>query len=277
MICYFKNMKKFKYVLICICIFGCGAASAENYDMSSEILRLKKELAAARSERLHVKDDILKDKKEFEIYVKRSSDRKTEFAAETDSVKKSTKAFDTKKDSLYALAGDLSKKNKEYELLQNDFREYVIDLCNVFYRISKNNPPAVSKQTTGAVTFLINDCKTGSVDNVEAVHRLFQIYQNMEEATGTIQTGQEVIVPPEFHGEALMLRIGVFFEAIVDNEGKTGALWHGNDSTGQPIWQMVTDNQTAADLLKAVNIRESKALPALIALPYIAAGKKVAK
>ena len=160
MICYFKNMKKFKYVLICICIFGCGAASAENYDMSSEILRLKKELAAARSERLHVKDDILKDKKEFEIYVKRSSDRKTEFAAETDSVKKSTKAFDTKKDSLYALAGDLSKKNKEYELLQNDFREYVIDLCNVFYRISKNNPPAVSKQTTGAVTFLINDCKT---------------------------------------------------------------------------------------------------------------------
>ena len=74
-----------------------------------------------------------------------------------------------------------------------------------------------------------------------------------------------------------MLRIGVFFEAIVDNEGKTGALWHGNDSTGQPIWQMVTDNQTAADLLKAVNIRESKALPALIALPYIAAGKKVAK
>jgi hypothetical protein len=107
-----------------------------------------------------------------------------------------------------------------------------------------------------------------NIDNVEGLHRLVQIVGNMEEYNGTIQTGQETSVVPQLRGSALMLRIGSLFEAVVDEDGKTGALWQGNDSLGQPLWQTVAEAQSCAIILKAINMRESKALPAFMALPY---------
>jgi hypothetical protein len=245
-----------------------GIANGEIADIDNEILRLRKELTQVGQERLKVKEDAAKDRMEFASYQERTASRKALLVAETDSIKKTAHSLEIKRDSLGAYAGDLESQKKRYELLKDHFRDRIIAACTTLIGVAERSPPAGAKQTLGALSFLLNDCIAKSIDNVEGLHRLVQIIQNMEEYTGTIQTGQETSVTPQLRGGALMLRVGAVFEAVVDEDGKIGALWKGNDSLGQPIWLPLSDAQSCSMILKAINIRESKALPEFMALPY---------
>ena len=255
-----------------------GLVHAADYvDLENEIGRLKKELSAVRADRQRTMDDVIKDKKEFAAYQDRTASRKNSLARETDSLKRQIVLFEQKKDSLSAIAAGLEQQKREYGLLQEHFKEHLVAACATLMPLSKKSPPAVAKQSTAALSFLMNDCTTKSVDNVEAVHRLVQIISNIEEASRAIQTGQETPNLQQMQRSSLMLRIGSVFEAVVDDDAKNGALWQGSDASGRPLWQALTDAETRSMVLKAINIRESRVLPAFIVLPYAVPPLKEAK
>ena len=256
---------------------GCSAFALENVDVENEIGRIKKELSQARVERQKVAEDISKDAREFADYGQRAVARKSEGIAETDSIKRETALTVKKSDSLAAVISGLQLKRKQYDLMQEAFRQSVLAACARIQSFAKTTPDGASNQIVGSLTFLMNDCSSKAIDNVEAVRRLMQIIQNLDEASAAIQVGQETAAVPEIRGAGSMLRIGDIFEAVIDEEGKVCAFWHGADARGQGRWDVVRDPAAAAVVLKAINVRQGKALPSFVDVPYDVSSVKEAK
>ena len=138
-------------------------------------------------------------------------------------------------------------------------------------------PPSISPQFTGAFTFLLNDCSSKGVDNLEGLRRLVQIVQNMEDASSLVQTSQGATPVPELRGNVNLLRIGSVYEAAADDKSGACAVWRGIDSAYQPVWKLYTDRATVTAIREAINIREGKTLPAFTTLPFGKASRKEMK
>lgn len=253
------------------------AFAVESVDVDNEINRVKKELSQVQAERQRVAEDITKDAKEFADYEQRTASRKSECAAETDSIKRQTALTAQKSDSLGALVSGSQLKRKQYELLQESFRQSVIAACARLTIEAKKTPNGNANQANGALTFLVNDCRSKTIDNIEALHRLLQIIQNLDEAGGTIRVGQEPSAVPEIRGNASTLQIGNVFEAVVDDDAKVCAFWRGVGNADHQEWEVIRDPQVASLVLRAINVRQGKALPSFIDLPYGVSAAKGAK
>lgn len=256
-----------KILALALGMVSVSVFAVDNVDLENETNRIKKELSQIRLERQRVVEDMAKDKKEYSEYLLRTEARKNDCMKETDSIKHRTALTVQKRDSLASLINASQIKRKQYELLQESFRQSVVDACVRLSALVKKMPPNVSNQGIGAITFLMNDCRLKSIDNIEALHRLMQIIQNLEEAGASIQVGQETSVVPEIRNASL-LRIGAIFEAITDDEGKVCAFWSGVDSLGHEHWDVIRDPFVASLIIKAISVRQGKALPSFIDLPY---------
>ena len=95
-----------------------------------------------------------------------------------------------------------------------------------------------------------------------------------EEATGSIQVSQESSPIAEIRGMVYRLRIGTFFEAVVNVKGDECAVWYPSDTTG---WRTIKDVSIAGEIFKAANIREGKTMPSFVNLPLVADGAKGGK
>jgi len=236
---------------------------AETGTVEIDINRLKKEISQVKTERQRLHEDLSRDKSEFASYQERTASRKLSYAAETDSLHKLIVSFERKKDSLDAHISSIELEKRNFDLLKERFREHIAKACEQLLSSVKKCPPVVSRPIVGAITFLLNDCTTKNIDNIEALQRLVQTVRNVDEATLSIQTGQEASPVPDIRGSASMLRIGAVFEAIVDEDGKNAAVWLGG-----PGWRTLSGEENVGTISKAIAIRESKALPAFIALPW---------
>jgi hypothetical protein len=240
---------------------------AENPPSEHDINRLKKEIGQVKTERQRLREDIARDNAEFALYQERTAVRKKSYISETDSVRRVIATFGRKTDSLDAYIIDIELKKKNYDLLKTRFREHIAKACDKLLGAVKKYPPAVSRPAVGALTFLLNDCAAKNIDNIEALQRFIQIVRNLDEATLSVQTGQEASPAPSIRGTATMLRIGSVFEAFVDEDGKNAAVWHGSE-TGESGWLAISNTETVGAISKAIAIRESKSLPAFIFLPW---------
>jgi hypothetical protein len=240
---------------------------AENSLTELDINRLKKEISQVKTERQRLREDIARDNGEFSAYQERTAARKKNYMSETDSIRSVITAFGRKEDSLDAYITDIELKKKNFDLLKTRFREHIAKACEKLLGTIKKYPPAVSRPAVGALTFLLNDCTTKNIDNIEALQRFIQIVRNLDEATFSIQTGQEASPVPSIRGMATMLRIGSVFEAVVDEDGKNAAVWRGNEIGGAD-WRKLSSAEAVGAISKAIAIRESKSLPAFIFLPW---------
>ncbi len=243
-----------------------GARGADNTAYDQDPNRLKKEISQVKSERQRLREDISRDKSEFASYQERTAARKQSCTAETDSVRAVIAQFERKKDSLDAYISGIDLKKRNFDLVKERFREHIAKGCEKLLATIKKYPPAVSRPATGALTFLLNDCTTKNIDNIEALQRLAQTLRNLEESAFSIQTGQETSPVPSIRGSAAMLRIGSVFEAVVDEDGKNAAVW--NCDSGTVEWRTVSGPDNVAAISAAIAIRESKSLPAFVALPW---------
>jgi hypothetical protein len=242
------------------------ALGAENADFDLDITRCKKEIAQVSAERRRLREDLSRDKSEFTSYQERTALRKERYATETDSVRRLIASFERKNDSLDACIGSLDQKKRNFELLKERFGEHIAKACEKLISEAKKYPPAVARPAIGALTFLLNDCTVKNIDNIEALQRLVQAIRNLDESTLSIQTGQEASPVPTIRGNVSILRIGAIFEAIVDEDGKTAAVWRGVEG-GLPKWRIFSNGEDAGMIARAIAIRESKSMPAFIPLP----------
>jgi hypothetical protein len=240
---------------------------AEIPDFDLEIGRLRKEIALVKLERERLREDIARDKNEHAAYRERTAARKTDYIAETDSVRRLAASVERQKDSIEAFTADLEVKQKNFDLLKERFRDHIVTACKKIMDGIGRCPPSLSRPLAAALAFLANDCTSKNIDNIEALQRFVQILRNLDDATLSIQTGQETSALPQIKGNASMLRIGAVFEAVVDEDAKNAAVWIGGDSAAGG-WRAVSDAESVGSISRAIAVREGKSLPAFLPIPW---------
>lgn len=244
-------------------------ALAQNPDenLGKEIKRVRKELLQVQEEQGRTKEQREKDAKEFEEYRKRTLKRLREVRQQTDSIKQEILIYKGQNDSLSALVEAERGKKRRYEILQESLRTDLAGLCTRLADYAKTLPPTTASRSVSALKLLSNDLNAKGVENVEALNRMSQILTDLHENTAVIQIVQGSSPIPEIRGTTYRLRIGTVFEAVVNANKTKAALWTGYDKNGTPKWHIISDVAVADRILEAVNIREGKSLPKLVALP----------
>lgn len=244
------------------------AHGQQQEDLTPEINRIRKELVSVQNERERVAEEKRKDAEDFEEYRERIRETMRSVRHETDSIELETIDYTEKRDSLDALINSVENRAKQYEMLQDGLRTHLIGAVGRVMIFAEGLPPQASEKHISALKLLENELKAKDVDNIEAVTRLFQVISDMHDLTGNIQIAQGNSPVPEIRGTSYRIRMGAFFEAVVNAKGTTAAVWTGYGEDGNPLWQVISDPAIAGEILKAVNVREGKALPELVRLPF---------
>jgi hypothetical protein len=239
----------------------------QQQDLTEEIKRLRRELMQVQEKRNRTQEEIAKDKEDFQSYRKRSLERMRDIRQETDSIRQVIQQYSQQRDSLEAVVGGVKSRTRHYELLQDAFRRELVGACDTVGLYASELPPAGAEKVLSAIGLLRNELTTKTVDNIKSVTRLFQIVRDMHELEASIQIVQGTSPVPDIRGTTYRLRLGAFFEAVVNTAGTRAALWTGYDDEGNPQWRSIDDVAVASQVLKAVNVREGKSLPALVELP----------
>jgi len=260
--------KKYLLVLISVhCSLISPIKAAESVDLDEEIRRIRKELAQVTSQRQSVKQEAASDSKDHASYRTKFENRLKTASAETDSIFELIRQYRQRNDSLSAVIAGLKSSQKQYDLLQEDFRLRLIAVCDQISRLASTIPPMSSKSISNPAAFLKSELVSRNIDNIDGLQRLMQILNNHEELTGSIQIFQGISPVPEIPGTVYRLRIGCLFEAVVQSTGNRYALWNGMDSTGKEIWLTRSDPEGGSQILNAINIREGKTLPSFARIP----------
>ncbi len=258
---YLLNKSLLPLILLsCFILFA-----AEEHDILNEITRTKRELSRMMKERQKVYKAVAQDKKEFEAYKTRTKQRMASLSAQTDSVRQAVGIYQKRSDSLGAVLSGIQAQQKEYDLKQNHLRDNLIMLCDKAISSSRETTPSISEKAVPALDFLKSELAAGNIDNIEGIHRLVQILNDLELWLMDIQISQGTSPLSEIHGTVSRLRIGGVFEAIVDTKGEKSAIWSGG-SDGE--WVPIDNVSVSARILKAIHIREGKTVPGFIELPF---------
>ncbi|MBN1129072.1 MAG: DUF3450 family protein [Chitinispirillaceae bacterium] len=255
-------------LLRAIILVGIAAslAFAQQGDKESEIKRVRKEIMQLQTERGKNKRETAKDQADFRDYTKRTADRLAALKDETSTINQQIAVHQRKNDSLAALINAANSRIKQGEMSQDAMRERLAVSCDQIIASLQNLPPMVRQNLVASAALLKSELRNKTTDNVEALNRLQQIMVRADEVTGSIQVSQESSPIPEIRGTVYRLRIGAFFEAVVNIKGEESAVWRGGE---KPEWTTVKDPAAASELLKAANIREGKSLPSFVTLPLV--------
>jgi chromosome segregation ATPase len=247
---------------------------AQQDDKENEIKRVRKELMQLQTERQKNKLDRIKDMTDFKEYAKRTTERLAALKDETNSINRQIAAQQHRSDSLEALFNYANAQVKQVDMSQDAMREKLAVSCDQLIANCQVLPPMVRQNLVSSSALLKNELRNKNVDNVEAFNRMQQIMTRAEESNGSIQVSQESSPIAEIRGTVYRLRIGAFFEAIVNLKGEECAVWYG---AGDPEWKTIKNPAIASEILKAANIREGKSLPAFVNLPLAADAEKGGK
>ncbi len=250
--------------------FGVLTASnaAEESELDNEIARLKRELARIRTEQGRTREAIERDREEFREYEVRTEERFTQLSSETDSIRNEIGEVRSRRDSLGAVLESVRSRQKEYEYRRRRLRTSLIEHGDTILPLIDLMPPAVREKFSPSVEFLKSELTTKTIDNIEGIHRLFQVFRDLDQQLMDIQIIHGASPVPEIPGTVYRLRIGGFFEAVVDAEGERCALFTGKDAEDS-LWVSVENPELAQRVLKAVQVREGKTVPELVKLPLI--------
>ena len=245
----------------------CTSSAQTPPSIDDEISRMRKELVQTQLDCQRTVLEMDKDKKDFEAYRARTSQRLSQGKQQLDGLKDETSKQAIANNALAAQIGGLQALRREIELSQDEFRKRLIALCATVQPAVKKLPPLIMTPTLSSLSLLSSDLSTKSVDIVEGCTRLVQILARLDEASAGIQIAQESSPVADIRGMVYRLRIGSIFEAVVDVKGEKCALFEGWNPDGAPRWKTLASATTAIALLQAINIREGKSLPAFVNIP----------
>jgi len=255
----------FRRAAFFLCVYAVCAAAQQQYSIDAEIARLKKEIGRIESERAKVREEAARDAGEFSHYQERHRRKIRALTAETDSVRAAAAAMSRRSDSLGAALARLNASGRELDLTREHVREKLVALCQTSIAAVESLPPSLSEQGAAALAFLKSELVSKSIDNVEGLHRLVTILNDLENQLMDIQIMQGASPVAAIGGACYRIRIGGVFEAVTDSRGEKCAIWTGGSTDA---WRVLDNREIASSILKAVNVREGKTLPGLVGLPF---------
>jgi hypothetical protein len=255
------------FLAMVIAVSAAVATFAEGDNPEQEIMRMRKDLMQVQTEREKNKKDFEQDRASYKEYTERTAKRMASLKFEIDSLGRLTRSQIYKVDQLMALINNANTRAQQIDKSQEALRDRFAASCDRLITSFQDLPPLVKQSLVASTSLIKGELRNKNVDNVEALNRMQQILLRSEDITGSIQVSQESSPAPEIRGTVYRLRIGTFFEGVVDTKGEVCALWSGKDSDGNPLWTTIKDPSMAAKILKAANIREGKSLPEFVTLP----------
>ena len=244
--------------------------ASEDYELDREIRNLEKELKKLDTEISDVKKTIPKDANDFQEYLVAFTERYKGVKAENDSIMAQIVTHRSTGATLSAEIQGLSRKSKNYDVQQEKLRKKLISLIEGSLAKLSETTGSIKTKQHSSFDFLKSELISKSVDNIEAMHRLINIYNDYDNQLMEIEIAQITSPVSDIRGQVYKLRIGGIFEAVVDLKGEKYAVWSGKDKTD---WIFSNDKKKAAKVLEAVQVREGKALPAFVTLPLAEKGE----
>ncbi len=255
-------------LLLCAAFYNGYAGIEEDIqETESKIKRIRKEIHEVQKERSRVKNDLAQDKDEFKEYRRRMSKRIRAMRHEIDSIQDEVQQYEIRKDSLSGEVASLKSSQQQYELRQDYYRKALLRGLDTLENEVQQLPPGAIEKIESSLQILKNELNTKSVNNVEATTRFFQIVENIGNAGGHIQVMQGKSPVSYMRGTTYRIRIGSFYEAVVNPEGNKAAVWLGEYENNEAVWRQIKEPAVAGRILKAVNVREGKAIPSLVSVP----------
>ncbi len=245
-------------------------AQQTQQSLDDEIAQANKDLVQTQQETQRVSQEIEKDQQDYAAYRAHQAQKVAGANSDLDSAKKQMAVQAHANDSLSSLISRLQAERHQVELSEEEFRQQLVGIATKVMPTAKKQTPLVSTQIQSALSLLISDLSSKAVDNVEGCTRLITIINKLEDVTTSVQTASETSPVPDIHGQVYRLRIGAFFEAVVDEKGEKCAVFTGYGADGSPQWKVIPSAATAQDILKAVSVRDGKSLPAFVNLPLAA-------
>jgi len=263
-------MKRMRCAAVAVMLMTTIPAFAQQSaeEIEKEISRIRKELVSVQNERATVKDQMKTDRDEFDTYRQSILGKMRALRNETDSIASLQGAFKQKKASLEGAVLGYKSQQRQYDLLQEQFREKLLLATSSVEMRAKRLTPSAKEKPMAAASLLRSELSSKSVDNVEAVARLFQIARDMDGAGSTIQIVQGTSPVADIRGTAFRLRLGTLAEVIVSQKGDKAAIWTGVNEAGVDQWKVISDPVVAQEILTAVTIREGKAIPRMVKIPF---------
>jgi len=262
-------------LLLCI---GAAVVSAVADELDREIAQVKKEIERVNAQRRDENTLAKKEQAEFTAYTKRTADKRAALVHQTDSVKTETVRLAAVNDSLGAALHAVEQQIREQDLQQEYVRKAIVSAVQAVASEVNGLPPLIAGQYRPPLEYLISELQSKSVENTEALFRLMRIVADVRTLSQDIQVVEGSSPVPDLRGSVYRLRIGAFFEAVVDQAGTSAFLWCRDTAqadAGQ--YRAVDDPAAATAILKAVLIREGKSIPELVNLPLAPCGKEASR
>ncbi len=231
------------------------------YDYDGEIKRKKAELARVARQKAKVQAAIKTDQAEFAAYQARTRERRENIRKQTRQIQDAIGQLRRRHARLGAIIGANKRKVRDYELRQANFNKSLVVQCEVLIALGRALPPLISTKVVAGLDFLRSELVGGSVDNIEALHRLVRMARKMDMQVMDIQVVQGSSPVPAITGTSQRLRLGGVFEAVA--KGDMAAVWDFKERK----WRMLADPVKARMLVDAVEVRTGKKKPALVTLP----------
>jgi septal ring factor EnvC (AmiA/AmiB activator) len=240
---------------------------------SDDLVRLRKELTQVQSERQKNRVERDAEAKEYQAYQRRTAGRMAQVRSETDSINSETATSQRTGDSLSALVKAFADKKEQVELSKDNLRQRLARSCDALDSTASSFPPLVCGRLRSSLALVKSELAARTMEGAEAFARLFQVVSLARDAASSIEATQENSPVADLRGQVSRLRIGTLFEAMADQKAEKCLVWRSNSTQSEALWQLCADPSAPENIVKAVAIREGKALPSFVVLPLAAPAK----
>lgn len=242
------------------------AGPVEN-QLQSEIDAVKKQIAQTQSQIDKVKSDRENDKHAYLGYTKQFGSYYVKLKSELDSINSDSRQVKRDLAVLNRQIDSLGSREDELNHLSVALREALLDAGQrMLALLASSSPGSVAGQRI-PLEFLMSEIRGLTIDNNEAIERLWQIYQSIDDLTERVEvfTGAS---PVDFiPGQADFLQIGLAYLGCVNEQGTLGAQWVPV-SPDSGTWVALPRQADAQALHQAIKVRQGNAVPQIVHVPF---------
>ena len=255
-------------LIICNASFAQQSIETSLNDLEKEVAEWQDKLEAITLKIKKQDDEIAREKSAFSEHQKRDLAHQQKLSAQVDSLRKDVAALIAESDSLSRTIESTKMSARNHDLQRDNFRKLLIGFCSELAGLIEFLPPGNLLNQSSAVSFLKGELETRSVDESEALERIWQVVTTLTSASQSVDVYSATSPVPEIKGQVFFIRIGLVSAAIIKDKGEEGALWvNSNNSTGGK-WAVIEDDTQRAELWNVVQVREQRAVPQLVSVPF---------
>jgi cell division protein FtsB len=256
--------------LLIICKNSVAQQSLETSlaDLEKEVVEWQDKIKDIKQKINKQEDEITREKNTFLEHQKRELSYQQKLSAQVDSLRKDIAALHTESDSLSRAIESSKISARNYDLRRNSFRKLLIGFCTELVELLGSLPPSNLTVQTSAVNFLKGELETHSVDESEALERIWQILNTLTSASQSVDVYLATSPVTEIKGQVFFIRMGLVATAVVKGKGEAGAVWVTSIDSTSGKWVIVEDDTQRAELWNVVQVREQRAIPQLVSVPF---------